>query len=153
MAYGALPGHGTSTADAVRAYVQSLLKSMHETWVAVPIELWPAEWKKAGYKRPCCRLIKALYGHPDSGAHWEAHLTEAIIANGGKLVPTHPSTFWFPDQRLLLTVYVDDLLLSGPVAQHSRFWQRLRNGPKAIKLDDPEPLDRFLGRSHTITPL
>ena len=149
IAYGCIPGHTTSTSDAVRAYVQSTLKSKHETWVSIPKELWPDEWHKLGYKRPMCKLNKALYGHPESGGHWEKHLHEAVVACGGKAVHNHPSSYWFEDKRLLLTVYVDDLMLSGPAGAHDEFWQQLRFGPKPIKLDDSEPLTRFLGRSHT----
>jgi len=148
LAYGAIKGHKTSVADAIRAYVQSTLKSKHPTWVAIPRELWPPSWHARGYRRPMCRLRKALYGHPESGGHWEAHLNAAIIAIGGRPVADHPSSYWFPQQRLLLTVYVDDLLLSGPSDRHDEVWRLL--GAK-IDIEDPEPLDRFLGRSHQIT--
>jgi len=148
LAYGRLPGNKTTQADAIRAYVQSELRSKNVTWVAVPRELWPDSWVKKGYKRPMCILRKALYGHPESGGHWEAHLTEAIVARGGIAVAGHPSTFWLPDSKLVLTVYVDDLLLSGPAAAHDAFWKSLRTGDKPIAIEDPEPLDRFLGRGH-----
>eukprot|EP00973_Karenia_brevis_P019331 2650612-Karenia_brevis.AAC.1 len=96
-----------------------------------------------------CRLVKALYGHPESGAHWERHLTAAIYRCGGEPILDHPSSFWFPKERLMFTVYVDDLLLSGPAENHNIIWKKLTD-PKIgnIKLDDPEELDRFLGRSH-----
>ena len=97
-----------------------------------------------------CLLVKALYGHPESGGHWERHLTESIIANGGVVIPEHPSSFWFPEDKLLCSVYVDDLLLSGPADKHDGLWQRLRYGTHPIKLEDAEPLDRFLGRNHTL---
>ncbi len=42
-------------------------------------------------------------------------------------------------------MYVDDLLLSGPEANHDSFWADL---VKHINIDEPEPLDRFLGRNH-----
>jgi len=148
MAYGRLPGNKTTQADAVRAYIQSLLRSKHKTWVAVPKELWPASWHKQGFKKPMCLLERAIYGHPESGGHWEAHLTETVVHLGGVPVEGHPSSFWFEKERLLLTVYVDDLLLSGPEEHHARFWQRLRSGPKAVHIEEPEPLDRFLGRGH-----
>lgn len=48
---------------------------------------------------------------------------------------------------MLLTVYVDDLLLSGPESGHAAVWQGLRD--QKIDLDPPEQLDRFLGRTHT----
>ena len=46
---------------------------------------------------------------------------------------------------MLLTVYVDDLMLSGPTANHDTFWQIIR---KKVDMENPEPLDRFLGRHH-----
>ena len=54
-----------------------------------------------------------------------------------------------PKLRLLLTVYVDDLLLSGPVENHEKFWQMITDkNVGSIRVEDPEPLDRFLGRKH-----
>ena len=144
IAYGALPGHSCQTSDAMRAYIQSKLGSKHETWVLVPPELRPAHWKM---KRPMCRLDRALYGHPESGAHWERHLETAVIKIGGEPVENFPSSYWFPGPRMLLTVYVDDLLLAGPDGQHESMWAALLG--KGIDLEDPEPLSRFLGRTHT----
>ena len=50
----------------------------------------------------------------------------------------------------MLTVYVDDLLLSGPVGGQEKVWTRLR---KHISIEDPEQVDRFLGRTHILNPL
>ena len=72
---------------------------------------------------------------------------KALNKLGGEVVQNHPSSFYFPVTRMLLTVYVDDLLLSGPVAGHASFWNALREIGK-IKIDEPEVLDRFLGRKH-----
>ena len=137
--------------------MQSLLKSEHLTYVAIPFELWPQDgsWQKKGFERkgpnrPYCRLFKALYGHPESGAHWEKHLTESIQKCGGAAIPGHPSSYWFTKERQLLTVYVDDLLMSGPIATQSSVWRRLR---ELVSTEDPELLDRFLGRAHTFEPL
>ena len=149
IAYGLLPGHCTTQSDAIRAYVQSLLHSKCKTYVQIPYMLWPKHWKNQGWRRPMCLLERALYGHPESGAHWEQHLESAIKAIGGCVVPNHPSSFWFKDSKLLLTVYVDDLLLSGPSGAHDTFWKDLVG--KGIKLDPAESLDRFLGRAHVPT--
>ena len=93
-----------------------------------------------------CLLVKALYGHPEAGAHWERHLTEIIVeVLKGFPVPGHPSTFWFPQSKLLLTVYVDDLVLSGPEREHETFWKALAS---KVVIDPPEDLDRYLGRHH-----
>jgi len=145
IAYGCIPGHKTTQADAIRAYVQSLLASQYDTYVRIPRDLWPQEWIDAGMIAPCCKLNKALYGHPEAGGHWEAHLHKAIQACGGTSVPNHPSSYWMESTKLLLTVYVDDLLLSGPAASHDSFWKSLQAAD--IRIDPPEDLDRFLGRS------
>ena len=147
VAYGAIPGHKTTVSDAVRAYIQSLLNSKHRTYVAIPHVLWPKHWF-GKYKKPMCLLKKALYGHPESGAHWERHLTEAVTKIGGVKIDGHPSSFWFENDKLLLSVYVDDLLLSGPEDAHEAFWKKLAS--VGIRLDAAEPLDRFLGRNHLV---
>jgi hypothetical protein len=89
-----------------------------------------------------------LYGHPESGGHWENHLTAAIKQIGGEPIDDHPSSFWFPKERLIMSVYVDDLLLSGPEDAHDELWSRIKEA--GIKLDDPEPVERFLGRTHIV---
>ena len=45
-------------------------------------------------------------------------------------------------------MYVDDLLLSGPEDAHEAFWKKLAS--VGIRLDEAEPLDRFLGRNHLV---
>ena len=137
--------HKTTVADAVRAYVQSMLKSKHRTFVRISKELWPSGWHTRGFKDPVCLLERALYGHPEAGAHWENHLTAIIKKLGGRAIPSHPSAFWIEGSRLILTIYVDDLMLSGPVAAHEAFWSELM---KDVLIDPPEPLERFLGRNN-----
>ena len=52
-------------------------------------------------------------------------------------------------QDLMFTVYIDDLLLSGPAGRHAQIWAKLRK--EGFSLGPPEDLNRFLGRSHSIT--
>ena len=149
IAYGRVPGHRISSADAVKAYVQADLKAKQPTWVQVPKELWEPGWEKR-FSRPVCLLVKALYGHPESGSHWEAHLTAIVKSMGGEVIPEHPISFFFPKTGLLLTVYVDDFLLSGPSEAHDPFWTELS---KQVEVEDIGGLDRFLGRYHDILTL
>ena len=58
------------------------------------------------------------------------------------------STFWLADDKLLLTIYVDDLMLSGPEGAHAKFWEALAED---VHLEEPESLDRFLGRHHEVS--
>jgi hypothetical protein len=144
VAYGCLHGYKVSVADAVKAYVQSDLKSKNPTYIEIPKHLCPKEW--LGMHKPVCKLVKALYGHPEAGAHWERHLEKIVREMGGDRVPSHPSLFFFPEKKLLLTIYVDDLLLAGPEESHAAFWATLE---KKVNIEPPEDLDRYLGRYHT----
>ena len=113
----------------------------------MPPEARPEDGSWDKYDCPVVLMEKALYGHPEAGAHWERHLEAIIKKMGGEPIKDHPSCFWFPDPlKLILIVYVDDLLLSGPADAHEKFWGEL------VAKVNPEPaedLDRYLGRHHT----
>ena len=64
MAYRALPGHQTTTADAIKAYVQAYLKSNYQTWIELPPELRPSWWRQR-FARHVVLLLRALYGHSE----------------------------------------------------------------------------------------
>ena len=69
IAYDCIPGNISTQAVAIRACVQLLLKSKHKTWVRIPEDPRPSHWHKKGYIARMCLLVKALYGHPESGRH------------------------------------------------------------------------------------
>ena len=76
VSYGLFDDHVVQQADAEKAYIQALLEGP-ETWVMLPEEAWPKEWYRADgshvYDRPVVRMLRALYGHPDSHTLWEKH--------------------------------------------------------------------------------
>ena len=57
MAYGALPGNATTTADAIKAYVQAFLKSNFQTWIEFPPDLRRTWWRQK-LARPVARLLR-----------------------------------------------------------------------------------------------
>ena len=123
-----MQGHKITSADAVKAYLQSLLNSLAETWVRLPREVWPEsrfdEHGRPRYKRPVIRLLRSLYGHPEAGAHWERKLEQELLDMGAVRVPEYPSTCMFPSYgHLALVVYVGDFLLSGDSSFHDAFGQ------------------------------
>jgi hypothetical protein len=78
-AYGLAYGNDVEQSDAVQAYTQAWLEGT-DTWIRLPRDQWPAQW--AGYEDPVCPLRLALYGHPDSGGHWERHCTAHLTSVG-----------------------------------------------------------------------
>ena len=149
IAYGSLPGNSTSAADAIKAYVQAYLKGKHKTWIDLPPELRPSWWKTQ-FVKPVVLLVKALYGHPDAGGLWEAHLKRVLHNLGGQEIIEFPGNFYFPEPKLLLSTYVDDLTLAGPTDQHQKFWEKLTS---LVDVEPPEPIYRVLGRNHSIVDL
>ena len=94
--WGLLAGHTVQQADASAAYTQALLgtetpqgsiqtgvtacKVKTTTWVTLPPEARPKKpdgsdlWRSLGIIDPVVPLIKALYGHRDSGGYLEKTL-------------------------------------------------------------------------------
>ena len=63
--YGLFPGHSIMQADARQAYTQCTLKGT-ETYVRLPYEAWPQEWKDRGMWDPAyyiedCRISNYLH--------------------------------------------------------------------------------------------
>lgn len=52
---------------------------------------------------------------------------------------TFQSTYYMKDSGLLLTLYVDDMILSGPSKAHASFWQKIQ---KFIEIEEPKPVSR-----------
>jgi len=76
----------------------------------------------------------------------DARFKEIMVAMGGKLDNDHQSNYIFKN-GLLLTLYVDAVLLSGPEHLHAPFWTELQ---KQIAIEEPAPVDRCLGRKHVV---
>ena len=129
--YGLFPDHDIEQADAEQAYVQAELRGP-PTYVVLPEDGLPTNpellAKFRSMKQPVVRLRKALYGHPDSGTFWEEHCDKKVRSCG--FIPiseSWPSCYYHPKLKLMLTVYVDDFLMSGPKANLRPGWDMLRS--------------------------
>jgi len=145
LAYGIKRGHSSSQSDIIKAYIQSDLKTLVETYVELPPELVPQHLK--GIYRPCTRLYKSLYGHPESGGHWSNKFKSVMTELNAEESALFPSNFFIKKWNLWLTLYVDDMVLSRPTKNHSLFWNELAKHPK---FEEPSPVGRVLGRTHEI---
>ena len=112
-----------------------------------------------GVKNPVFRLRRPLYGWSRSGNIWEHHLAETLksiphkelggVWNGKdrwKTVDGWPQTFWkfgTKGKPMVLTVYVDDFILSGPGSGDE--WPSIR---EHVRTTEPTIVGRVLGVHH-----
>ena len=145
--------------DALCAYLQADMfkPGRIETWVSLPQTYWPDIWFVDGAKRyipkyhnPCVLLIKALYGHPESGALWEELLSGALNKEGWHSIPEWPGV-WIHNDKSILVVYVDDLLLCCLPKDVKKHWSIL-DGAIEFK-EDPEPIGKIIGARYTLDAL
>ena len=94
---------------------------------------------------PSCRLRLALYGHPDSGGHWERHCESHLKKVGFEAIRDWRSVFWHRELATLLVVYVDDFKLAGPEGNLPKAWDLIRSG---VRTENPGPLGKYLGCEH-----
>ena len=142
-ALGLQTGYKVKRNDAHQAYLQAYLESDGDTitYVRLPKNRWPKSW--AGkYRDPVVPLILALYGHPESGGHWEAHCVKQLIPLGYKAVPGWNSVFWHEQKKALLIVYVDDFALAAHEKDHDEMWKKIK---AVIRMGDETEDGRFLG--------
>ena len=120
----------------------------------LPEEARPEEWYRADgshvYDRPVVRMLRALYGHPDSGTLWEKHSFKHLQSVGSEKIPNWPSLFWHAELKVLLSVYVDDFTAAGKAAALKLCWEAVRKG---LDLEDPKPMSQYLGADYTFGEL
>ena len=140
--YGCLPGHNVKLADAIQAYIQATLTGP-PCWVELPEDAWPDDVNFRKFRRPVVRLVKALYGHPDSGTMWEQHCDRKVRELD--FVPVGeewPSMYFHKKLQLLLVIYVDDLKLAGPEENLTKGWEMLRS---KLNIEPETDLGLYLG--------
>ena len=157
IAVGVLRGFRGTLRDAESAYLQALMDTPARTptFVELPREWWPDSWFHDGakrmqpkYIRPHCRLLRALYGHPESGALWERTLQQIMREEGWHSLPEHGGVFVHAKSGAVMIVYVDDMLLLASPRDTPRIWRALE---KRIKFKDPEAeMSRYLGARYRL---
>ena len=122
--------------DCARAYVQAVLKGP-PTFIRFPKAWQPEGWSP--FKDPVCRLVKALYGHPRAGDSWHDRYQAELNTLEFKTTDGWPSVHvreLSSNDRTIICVYVDDLVILGPKAMYP-VPEALR---KEIEMDDPRTL-------------
>ena len=145
--YGLAEGHTIMQADAEQAYINAKLNTT-ETWVRLPPNRIPKRWKHL--RDPVFRLVLALYGHPESGGHWEQFANAMLVKEGWKPVSVDAfrSVYWHDTFKSIMILYVDDFRIAGPKKHMTAAWKTIS---KNIKLGEPEASGKFLGCNHELS--
>ena len=95
---------------------------------------------------PVFQLVKARYGHPESGGHWEAHAHKFLTEEGWILVEPNAwrSVYYHKKLEVIMILYVDDFRLSGPSQNMKEAWATVT---RHVKISEPEGSGKFLGCS------
>ena len=118
----------------------------NRTYVRLPRNRLPKQFRHM--RDPVFRLTLALYGHPDSGGHWEIYCYKMLARLGWiQISGGWRSVFWHPADAAMLVVYVDDFRMAGPATVLPKLWKAIRDN---IKLSDPETNGKFLGCECTV---
>jgi len=126
------PLHSLLQADVCHAYLQARLRgpAVH---VVLPKIVWPSVWFHNDgspiYKFPCLRLHRAMYGLRRAGFDWLAHAERILESQGWLAIRDYCDSLYMKSTSsgmLLLALYVDDLLASGPTDELMKALDKLR---------------------------
>ena len=82
-------------------------------------------------------MCKALYGHPLAGLYWEKHCRQILLDFGWEPVKGWECLYVHRQEKLFLSVYVDDFKMSGVAENLAPVWENLRT---KMDLDLATPL-------------
>ena len=86
----------------------------------------------------------SLYGHPLAGLYWQLHCEKAIFACGFTRVQGWECLYKHKEDKLFLSVYVDDFKMVGDNRARASMWTKLQ---KHLLLEEPVPVSQntYLG--------
>ena len=137
------PGCARQAADAASAYTQVKMEDAHklvkipksecpDIWIRLPRHKWPKSW--SSMEDPVVPLERNLYGHPLAGLLWERQFEKVLLKHGWEEIPNWECLFVHREKGLFLSVYVDDIKLTGKKQNLDPMWKVLN---KEIDLEEP----------------
>ena len=103
-----------------------------DIWIRLPRHKWPKSW--SSMEDPVVPLERNLYGHPLAGLLWERHFEKVLLKYGWEKVSNWECLFVHREKGLFLSVYVDDIKLSGKKQNIDPMWKVLN---KEVDLGEP----------------
>ena len=146
-AYTVTKGAELYQSDCVKAYVQAPMTGT-ATYIRLPKAWWPPHWV-GRFRDPLCRLLRALYGHPDAGNLWADKIGDELERLQFAQPEGWTATYVLnaaESHVIVFVLYVDDLVMYGT----GRVMEIIAEVRKNIKMDDPTSLQKYLGVVHRI---
>jgi hypothetical protein len=103
----------------------------------------PDGYAEPGKEHLVCRLHKSLYGLKQSGRCWNQKLVEFLKSKGFIQLKSDSSIFFCPDPFIIITVYVDDLVLMTDTDEEMRNLKAVLSS--GFKMVDQGPIHHLLG--------
>ena len=88
------------------------------------------------FEDPVVLLERNLYGHPLAGLLWERRFEQASLELEWEYISSWECMFVHRRQGLFLSVYVDDIKMSGKKQNLAPMWKKLM---KNVDIDEPTP--------------
>ena len=82
-----------------------------DIWIRLPRHKWPKSW--SSMEDPFVPLERNLYGHLLAGLLWERQFEKILLKHGWEKIPNWECLFVHREKGLFLTVYKDDIKLTG----------------------------------------
>ena len=130
-------------ADAVSAFTKVIKEDVHkllkipksecpDIWIRLPRHKWPKSW--SSMEDPVVPLERNLYGHLLAGLLWERQFEKVLLKHGWEKIPNWECLFVHCEKGLFLSVYVDDIKLTGKKHNIDPMWKVLN---KEVDLGEP----------------
>ena len=154
MAFSLLQGAAPTVSDCIAAYVQARLPEGSNIYVHCEDSLLTPSMtreveklRSQGVTGPLVwKLARPIYGLPQSGAVWQRHLTAVLQKLRWRVSSIAPQTFEkiseIDGAIVILSAYVDDLLMGGSAVNMAHEWKLIR---AELKTTEPEVASRVLG--------
>lgn len=123
--------------DVISAYVQGELSD--EIFMEQP-----EMFVEKNRKEMVCKLKKPLYGLKQSGREWYRKLDYFLLSHGGRRTEADPCVYTFNEKesRVILIVYVDDLILAS--RRYDEITKIKKSLQSTFKMTDLGPINHIL---------
>ena len=102
------------------------------TKIRLPRHKWPKSW--SSLEGPVVLLERNLYRHPLAGLLWERQFEKVLLKHGWEKVSNWKCFFVNREKGLVLSMYVDDIKLTGKKQIINPMWKLLN---KKVDLGEP----------------